>query len=77
MTGQGASERIFQELVAEVAAGVAARYRLGPDEAAELVAPLLAGNRKLLELLAAEPDPKQVRRTRVYKSAVAAARKTV
>lgn len=77
MPGRDASENHFQELVAEVAAGVAASYRIGPEEAAELVAPLLASNRKLLELLAAESDPKRLRRMRVYKSAVAAARKAV
>ena len=64
-------------LVRELSSQVAASYRVEPETADRLVAEALAGRRDLERLLGRGLDTDQLRRTREYRAAAAAARRHV
>jgi hypothetical protein len=64
-------------LVGELTSSVAARYRVGPQEAARLVAEVLAGRRDLERLAGRGLDTARLRRTSEWKAAATAARRQV
>lgn len=77
MTADDVTAERFQGLVAEIAGDIASTYRISSEKAAEWVGPVLSGNNDLRDILSRETDPKRIRRMRVYKDAVAAARRAV
>lgn len=64
-------------LIAEVAAGISRHYRIAPDAAAEVIAPLLRGDPALAEAVRRRGDAGEVRRLRVFKAAEKRARQQV
>lgn len=68
---------LLEQLIAEISDGAARTYRLEPERAAELIAPVLSGNKELVSALSRESDLKRLYRMRVVKDAVAASRRAV
>lgn len=77
MTHDEEIQVLLEQLVAEISDGAARTYRLEPEKAAELISPVLAGNKELLSALSRESDLKRLYRMRVVKDAVAASRRAV
>lgn len=70
-------DALLQELVTALVEDVAHGYRITPQDAADLIMPMVAKDRALVEAMARKQDLRELRRMRVYKDMAKAAKKTV
>lgn len=70
-------EESLRALVEALAASVSSRYKLEREDAARRILAVWAEDKALHATLAKSPDLEKVARTRAYKSAASAARKTI